>query len=84
MVVVRFHPKSGTDRITNECVYVKLLQRLHEDGRYGVLRNQHSSEKAEDCYLVPAWQSASPSRPSFSLSVVRVSGRTDGGTCCSA
>ncbi len=55
MVVFRFHPKSGVDRVPNGRNYVKVFKLLHDKGRYGVL--QKHSPLVKDCYMVPVAKS---------------------------
>ena len=51
MVVFRFQPKSGVDRILNGRNYVRVFRQLYEKGRYGVLL-EHGPD-VKDVYLVP-------------------------------
>jgi hypothetical protein len=51
MVVFRFHPKNGVDRLYNDRMYAKVFKLLHEKGRFGVLEKH--SEAVKDCHLVP-------------------------------
>ncbi len=51
MVVFRFHPKNGVDRLSNGRMYTKVFKLLHEKGRCGVLEKH--SDAVKDCHLVP-------------------------------